>query len=526
MYLSNKKWRIFIDADNSTESGVEAAIVSVTKPRKKANTLHITMANVNEMPLAEYNSPEPIKFRKPKTATPRARAYVRSKIRVTYCNESDSDEENQPKQKKRILPEWLVQLESASRMRKSEKQLVITKNDVVDESLVSPLTPISKHNRLLRKKFNHDAFRPKQWEIIKTLMIERRDVVGVMATGYGKSLCFQYPAVCLNGITLVVSPLIALMQDQVMDLQKRGISACLLGSAQPDKNMPRRAATGEYRLVYASPEFLTSLSGKLLLEECKNQIRLIAIDEAHCVSQWGLDFRPEYRQLSEIRDIVPNVPILALTATATADAREDIATNLKLTKPKFIVSSFDRPNLEFAFYPKTEIGEWNKYFSQYDYWKDLKSFLSDNEGTKIIYVLTRKETEKIANVLKEHGIKSEHYHAGLLIDERTEKLEKFKNGEIQVIVATIAFGMGIDKRDVRAVIHYGAASRLEMYYQEVGRAGRDGQSSKAVTFFSPADFRTHDWFLSNEKLPTEHREKLAEQQRKMREFLYSRECRR
>lgn len=407
---------------------------------------------------------------------------------------------------------------------KAEERKQIQKTEEDDGS------PSAEHFQLLRETFKHNEFRSQQWDIIRALIEEKRDVVAVMATGYGKSLCFQYPAVFLKGITLVVTPLIALMQDQLLSLEALGISACLLGTAQLAMGIMKRVTAGEFRLVYASPEYLSTSIGMKLLQNKKvlKQLRLIAIDEAHCVSQWGHDFRPDYRKLDAIRHFAPNVPILAVTATATERTRTDIAAVLNLNEPKYFVSSFDRSNLAFSIYEKTkkEKGRRHMFHDNYEYWKDLEPFLQNKDGSTIIYVLRKKEAENIAAILNAHNIVCTHYHADICIQERTEILRQFKNDEFKVIVATCAFGMGIDKRDVRFVIHYGAAKTLETYYQEVGRAGRDGHPSNAITFYSTEDFSIHDFFLAREQIESDVKDRTSDMQMQMRYFLYSTNCRR
>lgn len=374
--------------------------------------------------------------------------------------------------------------------------------------------PQPEHIQLLQSKFKHKKFRSKQWEIIRALIIEKRDVVGVMATGYGKSLCFQFPAMFLNGITLVVSPLIALMEDQILNMTQQGIPACLLGSAQQDREIPSRIVAGDFKLIYASPEYLNRPNGKALLEKIRGRVKLIAIDEAHCVCQWGFDFRPDYRRLGNIRDAMPSVPILALTATAVEKSRQDIANVLNLRRPKFIVSSFDRSNLEFIIRHKRSR------------WKDIGPYLENTDGSTIIYVLKREDAEQLSALLQTHKIKCVHYHAGIPMEERKKISLQFKNDEIRVLVATIAFGMGIDKRDVRTVIHYGASSTMEKYYQEVGRAGRDGRPSLAITFYSTDDFDIHDHFLRLAKVGVGIKTQMTTMHNEMRAFLYSPRCRR
>ncbi|XP_052863680.1 bifunctional 3'-5' exonuclease/ATP-dependent helicase WRN-like [Anopheles cruzii] len=375
--------------------------------------------------------------------------------------------------------------------------------------------PGPEYLEVLASRFGHSSFRPMQWRIIRSIIADRRDNCVIMATGYGKSLTYQYPSVFLDRLTFVVSPLISLMEDQVLSLNVCNIPACLLGSAQTSNPIPGIEA-GEYRVVYVTPEFITGEGGKSLLRSTRKQLALIAVDEAHCLSKWGHDFRPAYRNLSVLRTICPDVPILAVTATATPKVRDDIVQSLRLTNAQVLCSGFDRPNLKFIVRLKGPQGALG----------DIQPLLAGNrEGSIIIYCLTRKQTEEIVALLSSKSITCEAYHAGLSISKRRDVLERFVRDRLQIIVATIAFGMGIDKPDVRLVIHYGASKDLESYYQEAGRAGRDGQPSQCIMFWSRSDFITHE-FLRSQSAGGTVQHNLEQLSRKMGEYLDTRDCRR
>ncbi|XP_058467439.1 bifunctional 3'-5' exonuclease/ATP-dependent helicase WRN-like [Malaya genurostris] len=376
------------------------------------------------------------------------------------------------------------------------------------------IKPPTAHLAALESHFGHSNFRPMQWTIIRSIIEDRQDNCVIMATGYGKSLTYQYPSVFLQKLTIVISPLISLMEDQVLSLNLSNIPACLLGSAQRANPIPDIKA-GLFRIVYLTPEYVTGDAGKYLLEQVNDQLVLIAIDEAHCLSKWGHDFRPAYRHLGLIRRICPRVPILAVTATATPNVREDIVSSLGLRNPQVLCTGFDRPNLTFHVKMKGTLGVW----------EDLRTLLSKNtEGSVIIYCLTRKQTEEIVELLKSKNIDCEPYHAGLSLKQRQQVHESFVRDRIQIIVATIAFGMGIDKPDVRLVIHFGASKDLESYYQEAGRAGRDGQPSKCVMFWSRADFKTHEFLREHSQGGVQ--KNLEALSKKMHEYLDTRDCRR
>ncbi len=365
----------------------------------------------------------------------------------------------------------------------------------------------------LKRHFGYHQFRPLQREIIQDALAGR-DVFVLMPTGGGKSLCFQLPALTRDGLTIVVSPLISLMKDQVDALQTSGIPATYLNSTvdrEEAKARWRGLHRGEYRLLYVAPERLML---DTFLERALNwNIAQFAIDEAHCISEWGHDFRPEYRELKKLRKHLPDVPIMALTATATEQVRADIIKELNLRDPRCYVASFNRPNLTYRVVAKT---------ASYD---QLLAFMrSRPNDSGIVYCASRKSTESLARNLNENGVSTKTYHAGLTTSERTRHQEAFLRDDVRVITATIAFGMGINKPNVRFVVHYDLPKNLESYYQETGRAGRDGLPSECVLLFSPGDVAKQLHFI-DEKSESEARIARA-QLRQMVHYAETRECRR
>ena len=337
---------------------------------------------------------------------------------------------------------------------------------------------------ILKTHFGFDQFRPLQEEIIGCVMAQR-DAFVLMPTGGGKSLCYQLPALMLPGVTLVMSPLIALMKDQVDALKATGIPAEFINSTLTRVEIDRiqaEALRGKIKILYAAPERLAMPEFQSFLE--KITVSLIAIDESHCISEWGHDFRPDYRNLHLLRTRFPEVPAMALTATATRKVREDIIYQLSLDKAQTFISSFNRPNLSYAVLPKK------------DSYGQLVDLLREGQNeSAIIYCFSRKDTEHLAADLRQEGFEALAYHAGLESEARRTNQEKFIRDEAHIIVATIAFGMGIDKPDVRLVIHYHLPKSIEGYYQETGRAGRDGLPSRCILFFSYADSIKQQYFI-------------------------------
>ena len=369
-------------------------------------------------------------------------------------------------------------------------------------------------DQLLKRTFGYGTFRLLQREIIAATLAGQ-DVFALLPTGGGKSLCFQLPALARPGLTVVVSPLIALMKDQVDALQASGVAATFLNStlgADESRARLRGLHRGEYKLLYAAPE-------RLMLEGWVDNLKAwnvacIAIDEAHCVSEWGHDFRPEYRQLAKLRTALPGVPLMALTATATGRVREDIITHLKLRAPATFVASFNRPNLTYRVIPKDQP------------LKQIIDFVRPREHESgIIYCASRAATERVAEALAGRGFLARAYHAGLTADERSGNQENFLRDDTRIICATIAFGMGINKPNVRWIIHHDLPKNIEGYYQETGRAGRDGLPGDCLLLFSAGDIAKQTHFL--DEITNEQEQQVARAQlRQIVHYAESSGCRR
>lgn len=367
---------------------------------------------------------------------------------------------------------------------------------------------------VLNSVFGYQSFRKGQEEVINAAL-NGQDTLVVMATGNGKSLCYQIPALCFDGLTLVISPLISLMKDQVDQLQANGIEAAFLNSSQTleqQQLVQNKLISGNLKLLYISPEKVMTNSFFQLISYC--QVSFIAIDEAHCISQWGHDFRPEYTQLGGLKSSFPNAPIMALTATADYTTRQDILTHLKLHNPYKYVGSFDRPNIRYTLEEKFKPTE------------QLTRFVLAQKGKSgIVYCNSRNKVERIAESLRNKGISAAAYHAGMETAQRERVQQDFQRDNVQVVVATIAFGMGINKSNVRFVAHFDLPRSIESYYQETGRAGRDDLPAEAVLFYEAADYAWLQKILL-EKPETPQRQIEQHKLEAIGEFAESQTCRR
>ncbi|MBI1304402.1 MAG: DNA helicase RecQ [Phycisphaera sp.] len=372
------------------------------------------------------------------------------------------------------------------RAPKQPKTYAVDPSDVAASDAVSADTaPPDALSRALKSVFGYDSFRPLQREIMEA-SLEGRDAVAVLPTGAGKSLCYQLPALVRDGLTVVASPLIALMKDQVDQMQAAGVAATFINSTLDLDEFRARCAAldrGEIRILYVAPERL--VTPEFLARLARWKVDALAVDEAHCISEWGHDFRPEYRQIRAVRRAFPHAPVLALTATATPGVREDIAAQLELRDPAVFVASFDRPNLAYRVVAKDDARAQTVAFVK-----------SRGDESGIVYCQSRKAAESMAEALERAGVPARAYHAGLAQEVRARNQDAFLRDEVRVVAATIAFGMGINKPNVRFVVHADLPKNIEGYYQETGRAGRDGIASECLLLYSRGDVAKHLHFLA------------------------------
>jgi len=415
--------------------------------------------------MSEIKSSKPVRVVKikPNTKTPPKRS-IKNKKMIKHSDESTEDE-----------------------LIEEPEEKLIEELDDYERSMLNNDRYI-KVKKILKDTFTYDNFKPHQYRIIDKI-IETKDVLAVMPTGYGKSLCFQLPPLLTDEVAIVISPLIALMKDQNMILDKLGMTSCCYNSTlgvKEKREVEEGLIAGRYQIMYAAPEMLVNCHSLIERIFEKRGICMLAVDEAHCISSYGFDFRPKYRDIVKIRNILPGVPVLAVTATATQKVVEDIKTSLNMTTCEQIMTSFDRPNLTIHV---KRTGD--------NTLEHIRMLIKKNGGSTIIYCISIKNTESVSEKLTALGINAKPYHASLTKAERTETQEGFMNDEYRCIVATVAFGMGINKSDIRTVIHYGCPQNIEAYYQEIGRAGRDGEAASCYLFYKQQDFIIQEKIIAN-----------------------------
>jgi len=396
------------------------------------------------------------------------------------------------------------------------------KNSKSKEEPISTINTIeieTTANTILKKYFGYEALKDEQQKIINTIITDKQDVSAVLATGFGKSICYQLPVLIAKKSVIVICPLIALMNEQCDFLKEKGIPVCIFNGDTPKKDREineYELLKGNYKLIYMTPEYFVKSETFIKKLYDKNNLLMVCIDEAHAVSTWGLDFRPSYTKLGVIKEWV-DVPILTLTATASTKVKDDIRSILKLNNPLELIGNFDRPNLFIKILPRKD-GK--------NIMEDLAPLLKKYKNDYIIiYCKTRDETEKVAEIINNYGISCFAYHAGLNTDVRNDTQQNFNVGIYKCIVATIAFGMGINIPNVRLVIHYNCPKNMESYYQEIGRAGRDGLPSECYLFYSNKDFLVNRYFLKS-MTNLEYKAYQEEQIRNIEKYIYTTDCRR
>jgi len=440
-------------------------------------------------------------------------SYLRKKYKISSDSESDqnsdSDIDLQINDIISTIP-TKTKINNNIIINKKNPPTNLIKKEILDETL------LKDYNSLLKKYWGYDSLKPIQFDIIKKIIIDGSDVCAILATGFGKSICYQLPFLITNKSVIVISPLIALMHEQGQEMRKRNIPVAVFNSDSSSKikqDEKSEIMNGTNKLIFMTPEYF--VKSETFIKNLEDEILMVCIDEAHAVSTWGLDFRPSYTKLGVIREWIPSIPILTLTATASTKVCEDINKILNLSDPKLVIGNFDRPNLLIKVEQRhDDINQkiellLNKYLNEY----------------VIIYCKTRDETDLLAEKIKNIGISCESYHAGMNDKLRTKVQQDFIDGKIKCIIATIAFGMGINIPNVRLVIHYNCPKNLESYYQEIGRAGRDGLPSECVLFYSSKDFKVNRYFLQSIENPVQ-KVYQENQIRQIEKYVGSYDCRR